>query len=283
MAVIISGNIVLGEASDFPLNHARILYRSLWRDPNATVTASSAALNKPAVAAANENTYERWQPTSLPATWTITLPVGRQADAIGIAAHTLGTNAVTVTLEYLDEGAWIAEKQFIPSTDETIMVLFPMRNAAGYRISLSGGTGIPSLGVIFVGRAMQMQRPIYGGHSPLNLSRETTTYPSGSEAGNWLGRSVIRSGYSTSFSWSNLTASWYRQYFDTFVRYSTQSKGPFFIAWRPSEFPSEVGYCWVSGSDISPSNSGTRNLMSVSMSVNAYASLTETPATENYS
>lgn len=283
MAVIISGNLVLGEAAEFPLTHARILYRSLWRDPNAVVTASSSAIGFPASAAANENTYERWKPTSIPATWEIDVQVGSQADAIGIAAHTLGSNAVTVTFEYWDGTQWVEEKQFIPSTDETIMILFPMRNASRYRISLSGGNGIPTIGVIFIGRTLQMERPIYGGHSPLSLSRETTTYPNSSESGNWLGRSVIRQGYSTSFSWSNLTASWYRQYFDTFVRYTTQSAGPFFIAWRPESYPDEVGYCWLTASDISPSNSGTRDLMTVSMSVQAYASLQETPEIEIYS
>lgn len=283
MAVIISNNITLTGVDDYPLTHARILYRNLARATGATVSASTETSSRPAVAAANPNTYESWMPTAMPATWTINLAATRKADAVGIAAHSLGSNGVTVAVQYYNGTAWVTEQDLIPANDDAILVLFTKRDATGYRLSLSGGTGIPYIGVIFVGESLQMQRPIYGGHSPLNLSRATNIAGNNSVTGNWIGRSVIRRGYSVSVSWSNLKADWYRSYFDPFVKYASQSAGPFFLSWRPQTFPDEVGYCWLSSSDISPSNSGTRDLMSVSMSANAYASIEGVNSIEDYS
>jgi len=80
--------------------------------------------------------------------------------------------------------------------------------------------------------------------------------------------SVITEGVSTSSEWKNLTAQWYREKFDPFVVYARSR--PFFIAWRYAEFPLEVGFVWTTD-DIRPTNSGPRDLMSVSMSVDGYS------------
>ena len=84
------------------------------------------------------------------------------------------------------------------------------------------------------------------------------------EGGQWLGRSIIRKGVTTSYQWRHLKAAWYRQYFDPFVKSARTT--PFFIAWRPETYPNEVAYAWAK-SDIRPSNMGIRDFMEVTLSV----------------
>lgn len=271
MAVILTSSMVLqtpaesggsGIIPPFPLTHARIGYQSICTASN--VIASSEAAGFPAGDATNIFTNEFWQPTALPATWTCDAGTGADTDYIGIAAHTLGSSQCSVTIEYsTDNSTWTQLNAFLPPDNRPVMLIYPTVTARWWRFTLNGPT-IPRIGVIYIGQALQMQRAIYGGHAPLTLSRQTTIYNQLSESGQFMARSIIRQGNSTSFEWKNLTADWYREFFDPFVRAARTR--PFFIAWRPSRFPEEVGYVWTS-EDIKPSNMGTRDYMQVSMTV----------------
>ena len=239
MSVIIENNLFLSPPEDAPpLTHARIGYRTIWRKAGATVTASSEEDDFPASAAAQELTYEFWRPTSLPATWEVDAGEPVTVDYCGIASHTLAGN--TVEVQYFDGDDWQTVADVAPGGNTPLMFLFEPVEAQRWRIQISGGD-VPSVGVVFFGRTLAMQRSIYGGHSPLNLSRSTTREPNRSDRGQWLGLSLVRRGVSTDYSWQNLTAAWYRANFDPFVEYATQSRGTFFIAWKPNKFPAEVG------------------------------------------
>ncbi len=132
-----------------------------------------------------------------------------------------------------------------------------------WRIEVTGPTP-PSIGVVFMGAALAMPRPIYGGHSPIDLSRQTVIRPQRSEGGQWIGRSIVRSGFGTSFDWQHLTPAFVRDELDLFIE--DARRFPFFLAWRPSTF-AVAAYVWTS-QDIQPSNMGVgKGLMAVSLSV----------------
>ena len=280
MSVIIDNNLILSPPEGAqPLTHARILYRTIWRKSGATVTASSEQSDFPADMAANELTAFYWRPTELPATWEVDAGEPVTVNACGIGAHTLAGKVIEV--QQYDGDDWQTIDDFSPGTNDPLLFLFDDVEAERFRIRISGSGDMPSVGVIFFGQALQMQRPIYGGHSPLPLSRSTTREPNRSERGQWLGMSLVRRGVQTNYDWSNLTAAWYREHFDPFVEYATQSRGTFFIAWRPQDYPAEVGYCWFDQDDIQPNNSGTRDLMDVSMTVRGQLGF-ETPDVERF-
>ena len=282
MSVIIDNNLILSPPEDAqPIRHARILYRTIWRKSGATIEASSEQEEFPASALTNELTYEFWRPESLPATWEVDAGEAVTVDACGIASHTMGSDGNAVEVQYFDGSDWETVGDFAPGADDPILFLFEPTEAQRWRIRVTG-SDVPSIGVVFFGKALQMYRPIYQGHSPLSLSRETVREPNRSERGQWLGISVTRRGVKTDFSWENLPALWYRDEFDPFVKYASQGPGTFFIAWRPSQFPQEVGYCWLDQDDIQPDNSGPRDLMSVSMSVRGQIGL-ETPDQSRWS
>lgn len=268
MSAVITKGLLIGSESNLaqPLTHARIGYKSILTTSNITV--SGAVTNFPGTAVVNPATYERWQPSGLPATLTVDAGESVDVDYIGIAAHTLFSNSCSVTAQYsTDNSSWVDVDEFSPGDNGAIMMLFTKVSARYWRISIAG-TSAPLVGVVYIGKALEMERPIYGSHSPITMSRVTAVRPNISEKGQWLGSSVEREGLRTTFSWQHLTAAWYRANFDKFVANKPRAN-PFFIAWRPSKYPEEVGYCWATN-DIRPQNMGIRDYMEVSMSVEGY-------------
>jgi len=271
MAVIINSSAVLSTLSTlppYPMNHARIGYQSFL--PDADLTASTAAAGFPSEAVTNGLTYDQWRTESLPATLTIDLLSAKDCDYLGIAAHNLATIGAVVDIEYsLDEGAtWTTLESMSPEDNTPIMLIFSTITARYWRAGITAPSGQAQIGAINLGQALVMQRPIYGGHTPITMSRRTEYQNNISDSGQWMGRTVVRKGVSTSFEWKHLTAGWYREYFSPFVKACRTT--PFFIAWYPSKFPREVGYCWTNG-DIAPSNMGIRDLMSVTLKVDGFS------------
>lgn len=267
MTVVISPSLVENGGAT-PLTHARIGWQNLIRDGGVTQTGGEVE-GFPADAVLRATTWERWKPASLPATLTIDAGSAVSGSYLGIAAHTLGSNGCTVTYEYSNDGSeWIQIEAFEPANDRAIMVLFTEIQAQYWRLTIDGTTA-PTVGVVYIGDVLVMQRRIYGGHSPIDLSRTTEIRPNRSEKGQWLGRSIIRQGRATSFSWEHLTPAWYRDNFDPFV--ASAREYPFFISWYPDKYPEAVAYCWTNR-DIQPSNMGTgKGLMEVSMQVEGFA------------
>lgn len=239
------------------LKHARIGWQNLAF--GRTPTASTSATGYPATAATYPTTFEYWKPTALPATWSIDLTTAQTVDYVGLVGD---MNGATVAVQYsTDNSTWTTIDTKTP-TDRINIFLFAPVSARYWRLSFSNF--IPNLAVAYFGASLAMQRTIYQGHTPLTLSRDTELSNNMSEGGQYLGRSIIRKGASTSFGWQHLKAAWYRANFDPFVKAARTA--PFFIAWRPSQYPSEMGFVWVDG-DIAPSNTGPRDFMAVDISV----------------
>lgn len=269
MPVVIQNTAALIDSQNlppFPLKNARIGYKSIATNDN--VIASSEEAGFPAQGAVNSLTYEAWRPVTLPATWTVDYGETVDADYVGIANHSFATDRCTVDIEYsLDGSNWTTLAELSPGTGEPIMILSAQTVTARYwRLSVDG-LSVPTVGVIYIGEALAMQRPIYGGHRPITLNRNSKVIGNKSESGNILGVTKIRMGNSATYEWSHLKADWYRTNFDPFAKTST-TRG-FFIAWNPQEHPDEVGF-GLSKSEPQPSNMGINNYMEVSLSVDGH-------------
>lgn len=262
--ISISNALVLAPAQQQqPLTHARIGYHTYTRELS-SATASSVAAGSLVDAPLRPDTFEFWQPTSLPATWQIDLGGYRSIDYVGIAGHTIGTARATIVAETSINGsAWQVLGEVAPATDAAVMLLGSERVARYLRLRIFGNA-LPRIAVIYAGIALAMPRAIYGGHTPITLSRETVLDHSLSRGGQFLGQSIRRMGLTGSASFRHLPAQWYREQFDPFVR--AARRYPYFFAWRPATFPAEVAYVWTD-KDIAPSNMGIRDLMDVSWSM----------------
>ena len=248
----------------YPLSHARILYDNLF---------DNAVTSLPlAQGITNPNTFERWERSGSDTTLTITQNTPQVIDSIAIGAHNLGTIGTTISIATSETGvsAFTTRATITPTDDKSIIVLLGSDvTAQRIRLTLGGTIVGVEIGVLYAGKALAMQRPIFGGHAPIHLNAETTYSNNASETGNWLGRTIVRNGYATSYKWQFLTDDWYRDNFQPFAVLAR--KKPFFIAWRPDLYPNETAYCWLTG-DTKPNNrGGGTNYMEVSIDVQGYA------------
>ncbi len=202
---------------------------------------------------------------------TVDLPGANDADYVGIARHNFGSAGITMSVEGLvDEAAspevWIVlvEETAIAS-DQPLIFKFEAQTLDKIRVRLQPGTAAPQAAVLYVGALLELQRNIYVGHTPITLGRHTVTAQQRSESGNYLGRVIVDERTQTSVNLRNLTPAWYRTFFDPFV--TAARDNPFFFAWRPSSYPNEVGFAWLTDDPI-PVNEQPNGMMQVEFRMN---------------
>lgn len=262
MPIIITPGYVLTASPD--PNHPHICYQTWVRDrAPADITVSSETADGPKDAILRPDTHEFWQASALPATLTIDLGQARAVDYVGIAGHSIGSNLATVLIEHSpDNSVWTTfASALAPVTDAPILFLDTNISRRYWRITLTGAGDVPQIAVVQIGEALVVQRSIYQGHTPATLARDNTLFQNMSDGGQFLGQYTRRRGVTGQVSLKNLKAGWYRSHFDPFVKAAREF--PFFFAWRPVDWPLEIAYGWTD-SNISPSNSGPRDLMQVS-------------------
>jgi len=220
--------------------------------------------------------------TSLGAGWRgettgeqyITLLTGsaEQIDYVALARHNFGDAGIAVSVEGRagSGDSWselVAPR--IPAGSETITLLrFVPQALYQVRVKLAAGSVIPRASVLYAGTLVIVPRRIYVGHTPITMGREVTVANGRAESGAFLGRVVIGEGRSTTILFNNLKPDWYRTYFDPFV--DAAAEIPFFFAWRPGSYPTEVGFVWLT-SDPRPSNQRHNGMMQVTLEVNGIA------------
>jgi len=266
MTVILETNYAL-PGGDEPLTHARIAHSGNWVT-GGTVNTSGTDTGFFAEGPDNSLTYEKWKDgVGTVALWTYTFGSAQTIDYCVIGAHDCGDQGALVQVQ-VDTGTGFSNigTQATPTDNSPIFAIFEPRSLVAARVRFSSFSSQPTVGVIKFGKALQMQRPIYGGHSPLDMARMTTMRSSQSSTGEWLGRTKLRTMFQTEFAWSNLTAQWIRDNWRDFqLAIETE---PFFIAWRPDTF-GEVGLCYTNETPV-PQNQGVRDLMAVSLTATGY-------------
>lgn len=241
----------------FPLNHARILYNNIMANASVSVDTGDGELG-----VLIPTTIDRYVFTNT-AVMTFTLPTAQLMDTVCIGAHSL--QGYTVLAEYDDDDAGtftnLAPEKTVSGTTAVMIHRQSFVTVKRLKITLTG-TGINNcIAVIYGGISLQVQRPYYGGSTPINLNPVTSYYNARTETGNFVGREIRSKDYKVSPSWKNLTDDWYRTYFTRFTK-SAQAL-PFFFAWNLLEHPYDVGLCITEG-DISPSYQGKLNFVQVS-------------------
>lgn len=259
-----------GYTSSVPLDHPRILWNDVARRRSAVV-ASTEVAGFEGANAFDYLTFDYWKPSTLPATLELQLSVAEEVDSALIAAHSLGSDECQAKLQYHNGADWVdLTSEISPADDNVAAFLFPSVTASRFRLSVDSDAspaGQPVVGVLMIGQALALQRRIYRGHTPITMGRRTTVRPQLSEGGQWLGRSIRREGVATDIALTNLTAEWVRANLDPFIEAARTY--PFGWFWRPDGYPAEVALVWTSG-DIVPTNSGPRDLMSVSFAVEGH-------------
>lgn len=262
---IVTGDLLtpipLPSENDFPLNYARIGY------DNTLVNGSASAISDN-VGAANmltPSTYDKWRPTAD----GLALLIGnsQSCDYVGIAAHNLGTDGVTLTVRVSNGGGFTTVYNQLVTDDKALFIRFDAATYDRVEVGIAGSTD-PEIGVVFLGLELEMMRPIFSGHAPSVLSATDVMTPQMSDGGQFLGKQIVRQGYGTNADFQHLTDEWYREKFQPFVVHAKTR--PYFWAWNLLESPGDIVYGWTN-ENISPTYMGIRNWLEVSFKIEAHA------------
>ena len=280
--VVISSGAVLTPGVDGLDNNSPLVgYHNVVTESN--VTATTEDPDFPAANLANPSTHLRWRSgAGSPSTEEyITVDLAGEdspdIDYVAIARHNFGSSQAVISVEgATEEGSpesWVelVSERLLPD-DGPALFKFTKQSLFGLRLriqeSQAATPATPYLGVIYVGALLYLQRRIYVGHTPQKYGRKIQVANQMSWDGEFLGRIVLSRRTATTVEVKNLTPDWYRSYMDPFIA-AAQEK-PFFFAWRPGDYPYEVGYAWVVN-DPQPSNQLPNGMMQISLDVEGIA------------
>ncbi len=245
----------------FALNHARILYDNKLIGSVLSGDDTRANAVKP-------NTYETWNFAGNNSNFIASMPALTDVDTICLGGHNIGATGGGSARVYWDDDDTgsltpIETRVIAPGDpDDPIMFHFDTTyNAKRIQVDVfTSNTNLKQVAYVSAGVALQMQRPFFGGHTPITDGDVTEYYSSRTQSGNIIGQQIRRQGYETSNSWKNIDDTWYRSYFAPFKQMAKTM--PFFMAWNLSEYPDDVGFCRIS-QDISAPYAGTLKLRTI--------------------
>jgi len=271
MGVVISSALVLSsQVGDQPNNQNPIVgYRNLATVNN--IVAGTADLSFPAINLANPSTYLRWLGANTSEQYvTINHNAVDPIDYVAIAGHNFGSAQIPVSIEGNDGGGFDElVSDSIPADDGPLLFRFVPQSLQSVRIRLQPGNAAPQAAVVYVGRLLILPRRIYVGYRPLPLNRKANIVTGRSELGQFLGRIVLSQMTESQISMSNVLPAFYRSDIEPWLRDAVER--PWFFAWRPGDYPSEVGYCWASG-DSQVNNALANGMVAFSLNLQGIAS-----------
>lgn len=271
MPIFISEDLWLSGGLDdgyINANNPRIGYHNLV--VYGGVSADSEDPQYPAYNIANPATNLWWQATDdeethvyfsfQPAVWNY----------FGIAGHNL-SGAIYQMQWRADEGdPWQdVIDEFSPGDNSAIVHIFENIVSGFARLKIIPAAGVPpKISVVYIGEYLTLPGRTYVGHKPINYARNTTVASGMSERGDFLGRVTQRTVLSNTLKQDNCPPDYYRSYIHPFALHAEVL--PFFMAWRPAQYPDEVGFCWATN-NIQMENSHANGFVRFDINVNAIA------------
>lgn len=272
MAIYISRDFILSDSIyDINENNPRIGYQNLLESGSASVSADEEP-DHPVSNILNVSTAEYYLAPVFNNYSSIKLTVPpATVDYVGIAGHNLSGVPVILSYRYSESDNWTVLMGRIPGDNSAIMFLFnPMESVPYWNIEFNGGDTRRRFGTVYLGKSIALERRVYVGHSPMNYARATNVTSGMSETGQYLGRVVRSQALDVSLSQQNVHPEYYRSVIDPFAKAAITK--PFFMAWRPKDYPNEIGYCWLT-KDIVPQNQLSNGMMQFDIVGNALSPL----------
>jgi hypothetical protein len=246
MPIVISNNFILTQPdNEFPvtLDHPIIGWHNIVT--SSTIEADTAEASNPASNLANPATHLYWRAADTTEQYlTITTNYVDEIDYLAVAGHNFSTAEITVSVEGFIDGVWteIVEEHML-SSDGPLLFRFTSQSLSKIRLKMQAGVTAARAAVVYVGSLLTLERKIYVGHTPMVHGRKNEILNGYSETGNFLGRNVLGSWRESTIPLSLISPRWYRENMDAFLEVAVTT--PFFFAWRPETYPSEVGYAYL--------------------------------------
>lgn len=132
------------------------------------------------------------------------------------------------------------------SNSEVIFKTFESVNKRYFRVVVNSPTEICSLGVMGIGKYLEMQRGISSGFIPAHMNTKNKSLVNSSDGGLPLGSSVIRSEASLIASMEMLTVDWIRTYWNPLMTHAENN--PLFFSWNNELYPDEAVFTMLDAS-----------------------------------
>lgn len=271
--IVISNNLVLSQESvPSAVNENNPLVGWVNFVVAGNLEATQSDQDHPVTNLANNSTFYAWQSeNSGPFTISCDIGVMDEIDYLAIAGHNLVGRVVSVQGSIgevsgsPEEEIWFdLISDVVISDNSPILFRFEKGSLSSIRLNVSSGSATARIAVMYVGTLLVLQRRIYVGHKVLKYNRSTDQVTPRSMNGNFLGRIVMSETLNSQLELQNITPSFYRQSMDPWLKDAIIN--PFFFAWRPGDYPLEVGYCWLTG-DSAMTNQLPNGMVQVSMSL----------------
>jgi hypothetical protein len=194
-------------------------------------------------------------------------------DYIGVARHNFGTVGFTYTIQHSTDGGstWadVAGPRVI-ATNNAIVDYFDSLLSGQFRIRLqktAATIAAPIIAHVKMGEALVLQRRIHADYEP-PLCDYVKKIQNVSESGQFLGQIVVRKYKKPgAIKQSNNTPEFVREKIIPFIQHCNgqvevedTSVSTFFWAWRPSDYPDEVVYCWSPSIEMPTNQSGKSHM-----------------------
>jgi len=251
---------------------ANVLFRNIFAEVGYTVSSSDTGFSY--INLASDDTYSAWKPTSVPATITSefgALGAFLQINAIGFAAHDMGTRGTSFVLQTSPDGVtWTnAFSAQAVLSDDDILVLFPTTTASWWRLRFTGG--VPTIGYFVVGQKLAFPCSPIDGHVAFHHSRKSEMLVSQSVAGQRLGNRVSSRSMEGSVDFGELERDFVEIDLAAFEAHYN-SGAAFFYCGSPSATPKDFSFCWRpnGGDEMAIAWVEGDTLATVSFDVNGY-------------
>jgi len=235
-----------------------------------TISSLTETVGGEAANAIDGTTYDYWIPSSLPASFTVTLDSTTTASYAAVAAHDLGSTGNTLRVQTYNGSTYDTVATVTPTDDKPIFIAFTQQSATRWRLKVDGGS-IPKIGVALVGDSIRFDSGILPSYTPLYMSEDVELLTSQTLNGQFVTNRVNRRGARTQVSLNILDRSFVEgTAFQDFRNHYNQGK-PFFFASNPSELEDDVSYCWrQDGGEIKPTFDSDGIFYKTALSLEAY-------------
>ena len=209
-----------------------------------TAAASTTATGYSADNPMDAQTWTYWQPTAVPATWTLTFSAA-DLSYVGIASHNCGTVGATVQAQRWTGAAWSTVATATPTDDSPILFLLTKRTAqTTFRVRFTNA--IPTVGIITMGDVVEFPNNCqFTDALPFNEATVSTFTDNVSDGGHTLDRFEVRKAAPIKMTVNNLSETWAASTLWPLAQHLKST--PCFIADRPSSYLNSVAYGYCKG------------------------------------
>lgn len=195
---------------------------------------------------------QRWKAANS-STQYFQLDLGAAAgiDAFGLYKHNLGDVAGSLLVQYSTSslgGAFTTLFAVMPGAansggNRTLFRVNSNQVTARYwQFVFSGHNSAPIVGVLGLFATTQLPAIDHPFQVPM-LNRDTELMNNLSDTGEFIGRSVLRTGFSTGFKLGKVQDTWLRQFWEPIAR--GMELNPFFWAWDANRYQDDAYYCFL--------------------------------------